>query len=162
MATIGERAAHEWAAAGPGHRFARRLAAALLIVSILPGAALTATLDVKISSMRSHKGMLRLCLTADRANFPDCKDDAHAITRSVNADTGTIVIEGLTPGTYALSLIHDENGNARLDTLAGIPREGFGFSRNPVILFGPPRFSAARFTLESGVNEQDVRMRYLL
>ena len=50
-------------------------------------------------------------------------------------------------GDYALAVIHDENGNARLDTIAGIPREGFGFSRNPPIRFGPPRFAAARFDL---------------
>jgi uncharacterized protein (DUF2141 family) len=46
--------------------------------------------------------------------------------------------------------------------MMGIPREGFGFSRNPAIGFGPPRFSAARFTLGSDAQKQQVRIRYLL
>ncbi|RYE01427.1 MAG: DUF2141 domain-containing protein, partial [Sphingomonadales bacterium] len=69
---------------------------------------------------------------------------------------------GLTPGVYAISVIHDANSNAKLDTTMGIPREGFGFSRNPGIGFGPPSFAAVRFTLGTGAETQQVRMRYLL
>ena len=59
------------------------------------------------------------------------------------ANAGGVRIAGLGRGDYAVSVIHDENNNAKLDTFAGIPREGFGFSRNPAIRFGPPKFSAA-------------------
>jgi len=61
-----------------------------------------------------------------------------------------------------VAVIHDENSNSKLDTFAGIPREGFGFSRNPAIAFGPPRFTAARFTLDSDAEAQQIRMRYIL
>jgi uncharacterized protein (DUF2141 family) len=68
----------------------------------------------------------------------------------------------LPTGDYAIAVIHDENDNHKLDTLLGIPREGFGFSRNPAIGFGPPRFAAARFALASGADAQHVRMKYML
>jgi len=68
----------------------------------------------------------------------------------------------LPSGDYALSIIHDENANGKLDTFAGIPREGFGFSGNPRIRFGPPKFDEARFTVTAGRNEQAIRVRYLL
>jgi len=106
--------------------------------------------------------MIRVCLTADPANFPGCTDDKRAITRSVPAGQRVIRFDGLAPGTYAASLIHDENANARLDTVLGIPREGFGFSRNPRIGFGPPKFAAAEFALGSVAQVQQVTMRYLL
>ena len=61
-----------------------------------------------------------------------------------------------------MAVIHDENDNARLDRFAGIPREGFGFSRNPPLGFGPPRFSAARFPVDGDAAMQQVRLRYLL
>lgn len=160
MALLGGQIAHEFGAAGPGHRFARRLGAALLIVSILPGVTPVSTLQVDVQGLRSTRGMIRLCMTADPKNFPGCTDDARAITRSVPATSHQISLDGVAPGSYAVSVIHDENGNAKLDTLAGIPREGFGFSRNPVIMFGPPRFSSARFALAPGESTQLVRMRY--
>ena len=85
-----------------------------------------------------------------------------AVKRTMAASTHEFRFDALPVGSYAIAVIHDENDNARLDTVLGIPREGFGFSRNPAIGFGPPRFTAARFAIDDGHNEQDVRMRYLL
>ncbi|QDZ08932.1 DUF2141 domain-containing protein [Sphingomonas panacisoli] len=121
----------------------------------------TTNLDLSVTGLRSAKGMIRVCLTADPANFPGCVDDKRAITRSVPATQRDIRIVGLAPGNYAAAVIHDENSNARLDTFAGIPREGFGFSRNPRIGFGPPRFSAAAFAVGGVAETQQVTMRYM-
>ncbi|MBI0475689.1 DUF2141 domain-containing protein [Sphingomonas sp. MA1305] len=126
------------------------------------GAAPVARLDVAVDQLRSAKGLIRVCLTADPDNFPACVDDADAVTRSVSAGVHALTFEGLPRGSYAIAVIHDENGNAKLDTIAGIPREGFGFSRNPPIRFGAPRFAAARFTIASDADRQQIRMRYIL
>lgn len=106
--------------------------------------------------------MIRVCLTADPDNFPACIDDAQAVTRSVPASDHRLSLEGLPYGDYAIAVVHDENGNKKLDTFAGIPREGFGFSRNPPIGFGAPRFAAARFRIGSDAEAQQVRLHYLL
>jgi uncharacterized protein (DUF2141 family) len=124
------------------------------------GSAPIATLDVDVDHLRNAKGLIRVCLTADPDNFPACVDDADAATRSVAANVRTIHFAGLPHGRYAVAVIHDENGNAKLDTFAGIPREGFGFSNNPAVTFGPPRFAAARFTIDSDADRQQVKMRY--
>ncbi|MEO5938611.1 MAG: DUF2141 domain-containing protein [Sphingomonas sp.] len=129
---------------------------------MLPAASAPATsLDLTVTGLRSAKGVIRVCLTADPANFPGCIDDKRAITRSVPATQRDILIAGLAPGNYAAAVIHDENSNARLDTFAGIPREGFGFSRNPSIGFGPPRFSSAAFAVGGVAQTQQISMRYM-
>jgi uncharacterized protein (DUF2141 family) len=138
------------------------LAALLPAAALMLGAAPIARLDVAVSQMRSAKGLLRVWLTADPDNFPACVDDADAITRSVPANAHSLRFEGLPHGQYAVAVIHDENSNARLDTFAGIPREGFGFSRNPPIRFGAPRFAAARFAVTGDANQQQIRMHYIL
>ncbi len=137
--------------------------AVLLLLAALPliSAAPVSRLDIGIDQLRSTKGLIRLCLTSDPDNFPACVDDARALTRSVPAGQRGIHLDGLPRGNYAAAVIHDENSNAKLDTLAGIPREGFGFSRNPAIHFGPPRFAAARFTLDSVAETQQIKMRYI-
>ena len=134
----------------------------LLAIPALVGAAPPGQLDVALSGLRSDRGAVRVCLTPNPDRFPDCKGDPAARQLSVRAnDAGAIAFAGLPSGDYALAVIHDENGNARLDTFARIPREGFGFSRNPAIRFGPPRFSDARFRVGAGAVEQDVRIRYI-
>ena len=121
----------------------------------------TASLEVGVDHVRSAKGMIRVCLTADPENFPNCVDDARAIGRSVPAGQRGVQFDGLPRGGYAVAVIHDENGNSRLDTLAGIPREGYGFSNDAPVRFGPPKFAAARFDLAGDANRQQIRMRYI-
>lgn len=132
-----------------------------LTLAALGGAAPVGRLDVELSGLRSNKGVLRLCVTADPASFPKCHGDPLAVRRNVPAATRSLVVEGLPAGSYALAVMHDENGNRRLDTFAGVPTEGFGFSRNPPMRFGPPRFGDARFALAGDAEMQQVRMRYM-
>ncbi|WP_239019609.1 DUF2141 domain-containing protein [Sphingomonas suaedae] len=117
-------------------------------------------LDLEVTGLRNAKGVLRICLTARPDSFPDCKDDPRAVSRTIAATSPKTRFEGLASGTYAVAIIHDANGNKKLDTMLGIPREGFGFSRNPAIGFGPPKFTSACFPLDG--ETQQVKMRYLL
>jgi uncharacterized protein (DUF2141 family) len=118
---------------------------------------------VRVTELRNTKGVVRACLTRNPASFPDCSGDAQAMKVSVPAArAGEIIFGDLPTGTYALSVIHDENGNGKLDTFAKVPREGYGFSGNPPLLFRAPRFAETDFALAAGVNRQVVRLRYLL
>lgn len=52
----------------------------------------------------------------------------------------------LPPGTYAVSVYEDLNGNHKLDhNFLGIPREPVGASNNPHARMGPPRFKECSF-----------------
>jgi uncharacterized protein (DUF2141 family) len=155
--------------AGSAGSRAAKAGALLVLGALLPATAPAASpaapvgsLEIDVAGMRSARGLIRICLTADPRNFPGCVDDKHAVTRSVPASQHVIRFDDLPPGNYAAALIHDENSNAKLDTLLGIPREGFGFSRNPPIGFGPPRFAAAEFALGGVAETQQVTMRYML
>lgn len=148
--------------AGRTKAWARSTALLALALPLLTSAAPPAGLELSIAGQRSVRGFIRVCLTRDPAHFPGCTDDAQSIKRSVPAAQTALRFDALPSGTYAVSLFHDENGNGRLDTVLGIPREGFGFSRNPPIRFGPPRFAAARFALTSGGGAERVQLKYLL
>ena len=57
--------------------------------------------------------------------------------RRRRGEADAIHIDGVAPGEYSLLVIHDENRNGKLDKALGMPREGFGFSRNPAHPLGP-------------------------
>jgi uncharacterized protein (DUF2141 family) len=85
------------------------------------------------------------------------------ISRTVRAaEAGSILIRGVPPGDYAVSLIHDENGDGQLNKFLGIPREGFGFSRNPRLRMGPPGFEECRFAVTGALVRETIRVKYLL
>ncbi len=121
----------------------------------------TSTVLVNFTGLRSDKGLLRACLTQNPAFFPRCEKDPDALKASTPAQSGAhlrFIVPGA--GDYAITALHDENANARADMWMGIPREGVGFSENPAITFGPPKFKAARFTVAGGEVSQTVKMRY--
>lgn len=134
----------------------------LLALGLIGAAPPQDSLEVDVEGLRSARGTVRLCLTANPGHFPDCTGDATARHVIVPADGRSALFTGLPAGDYAVALIHDENGNARLDRMMGIPREGVGFSGNPVLRFGPPRFAAARFRFDGHSSRQSVRVKYFL
>ena len=73
-----------------------------------------------------------------------------------------VKFENLDPGTYSVLLIHDENGNGKLDKMMAMPREGFAFSRNPALRMGPPRYQDVFVSVPKGASEQRLHVKYLL
>ena len=122
----------------------------------------TATLKVELSGLRDQRGMVHACLTRSPAHFPDCKSDPAAIMQTIPGTVRELLFRSLPPGRYALAVFHDENANRKLDTFLGVPREGFGFSRNPTIRFGAPRFDKVTIELATGFARTSVRLQYLL
>jgi len=116
------------------------------------------------TTLRNAHGVVRLCVTRQPASFPaGCDRDPNAIKRTVTASLQIkIVIHDLAPGDYAVALFHDENDNGRIDRVGPIPKEGFGFSQNPRLYFGPPGFKQARFTVGSSDTRQVIKLHYLL
>ena len=134
----------------------------LLALPFLASATGIGSVEVSVSGLRSAKGQVLACLTAKAKGFPDCRLDPSARKLAVPAGgTVTLLYSGLPPGSYAVSLLHDENGNGKADMTLMIPREGFGFSRDAAARFGPPKFSAAAFDVGADEVSVPIRMRYM-
>lgn len=116
---------------------------------------------VEVSNVRGQRGVVRLCLTASRDQFPDCGKGSRGADVPVAAGGVRHVFTGVRPGVYAIAAFHDINGDGKMDTVLGIPREGFAFSRNPGLRPRAPRFGEASFDSGDGAVQQ-LRMRYLL
>jgi uncharacterized protein (DUF2141 family) len=140
-----------------------RLAAGGAIAALSLGAtAPDADVSTSISGLRSQDGQVLACLTANPRDFPDCRNDPFARKRVVPARlAATIDFGAVQPGTYAIALLHDENGNGKADMAVMIPREGFGFSRDAAVRFGPPSFASAAFSVGATPIRQAIRMRYI-
>jgi uncharacterized protein (DUF2141 family) len=70
----------------------------------------------------------------------------------------TVTFTDVVPGTYAITLLHDLNGNKRMDYDAnGMPTEMYGVSNN-VMSMGPPMWSDAKFEVDGEPLTLDIRM----
>ena len=103
------------------------------------------------------------CLTTQPRAFPDCAKDpaSHKLAVPVTASTVRLEFGPVAPGRYAISVLHDENGNGKADMALFMPKEGFGFSRDAPVRFGPPSFNSAAFAVAEASVQLSVRMRYM-
>ena len=70
----------------------------------------------------------------------------------------TLVFDNVLPGTYAIALYHDKNGNKIMDFEPnGMPKEMFGASNN-VMAMGPPTWRNAKFDVSSEDIEMEIRL----
>lgn len=123
----------------------------LAILLFIAGTA-AAQLKVELQDARNDEGLIRVALWDGAKGFPREVTMAKQ-RRQAKPVRGRVVVEfaDLAPGRYAITAIHDENSNGKLDTnLMGIPKERYGFSNGARGKFGPPPFSAAEFSYEGG------------
>ncbi len=122
-------------------------------------------IHVEISGPRNDTGQMLCALysSAQADAFPKKADKAIARLTAKIAD-GQAVCEftGIAPGTYAVSVVHDENSNGKLDAnFIGMPREGVGASNDAKGHMGPPKFSAAAFQYAGGRLDLKIHVNYL-
>lgn len=69
-----------------------------------------------------------------------------------------LTFENVTPGSYAIMALHDENENRRMDFEDnGMPKESYGMSNNPMS-YGPPQYETAKFDITT----EDISMKIIL
>ena len=121
------------------------------------------SITVQIIGLKEIKGMIGISLYNSKKGFPGKHEQAYAsAVKKVTSNTESALFEHLPYGTYAVSVMHDENSNGKLDTnFIGIPKEGVGVSNNPKIGMGGPKYNDSIFTLNSKELELTVAMKYL-
>ena len=120
------------------------------------------TLKVTVTNFRNDKGLARVALFRTAQGFPgDAKAVFRHLAARIKKGVASVTFRDLPRGVLAATVIHDENGNNKMDTnWLGLPKEGIGASNNGTRRFGPPRFKKCRFKLTKRQQSISMRMRY--
>ena len=108
-------------------------------------------LVVQVQGLRNSQGNVLVNVFRSEDGFPSQPAKAVA-TASARAATPTVRVPlNLPAGSYAIAVLHDEDGDGTTATnFLGIPKEGVGASNNAKGRIGPPKFSDARFAYAGG------------
>jgi uncharacterized protein (DUF2141 family) len=119
------------------------------------------TVTVRIEGLRDDRGTLFVAFYDNQRAFAD--KQGHRIGGTVRPRNrgAVLVFDDVPPGKYVVAFFQDLNGNHKLDTnLFGVPKEGFGFSRDAMGKLGPPTFEAAVLDIPAGPVSVVMKARY--
>jgi uncharacterized protein (DUF2141 family) len=103
-------------------------------------------LTISIAGLNSDKGSLLVGVYSTKEDFLK-KPFKSDIIKIINKKS-LVIFKDIPKGAYAVSFVHDENDNKKMDTnFIGIPKEDFGCSNNATGFMGPPKYEDAKFQL---------------
>lgn len=118
----------------------------------------------QISNIRNDKGVCRVCLYNNAASFnDDGGTPVQCVESAVKNGISEARFEHVTPGVYAVMVFHDANSNKKMDqNFLGIPKEGYGASRNKLPFASAPGFDDNKFTVaDKTTTTLHIRLRNL-
>jgi uncharacterized protein (DUF2141 family) len=120
-------------------------------------------IHVDVAGLRNDKGEVLCDLFSSAEAFPGKPERAIArVVTAIKQGRASCDFRNLMPGRYAIAVVHDENGNGRLDRVLGLPSEGVGASHDARGRFGPPKFDDAAFDYRGSSLNLTVTTVYLL
>ena len=125
----------------------------------------TGSLTVEVLGLRSKNGTVKAAVFKDAKGFPgpDWSGVVQQQQATLSADgtSAVAVFNDLPLGKYAVSVIHDEDGNGKLNrNLVGKPTEGYGASNNPKKRMSAPPFEEAVFTFDKTTAPLKITLIY--
>jgi uncharacterized protein (DUF2141 family) len=120
-------------------------------------------IKVSIPNLHNNKGHVLISLFKEGVGFPDDPEKAfRKVKISISNKVASTIFTDLPSGNYAIAILHDENGDQKMNTnFFGYPKEGYGFSNNVTGLLGPPSFDKASFSYTAnGTVVLSIRVRY--
>ncbi len=144
----------------------KRAAKALFFFSMLLMASAVQAqgkITVSISNIKNNNGVCRVCIFDNAASFNGEGKPLQCVTTNVSNKASVARFDNVPAGTYAISVFHDANNNNKFDVnFVGMPKEGYGASKNKLPFAAAPAFKDNQFNLKNSQHLQlSIRLRNL-
>lgn len=109
---------------------------------------------VEAENFRNSKGVAQFALYNRDGTIPDEKLKNYFKKKAGKIQDGKscVTFENMPRGRYAVTVLHDENSNEKIDKTFIFPKEGFGLTNfEKISLSNRPDFSKASFELTEDV-----------
>lgn len=112
------------------------------------GVASAGQLNMEVTGLNSDQGQV-ICRIFETAETFPRGAVFKSVLGTIKGGVAVCAFGDVSNGDYALAAAHDANANNKMDTnFLGLPREGYGFSRDAKPSFGPPSYEDAVFTVD--------------
>ena len=120
------------------------------LITVTAGQTDTHDITVTIDNLRSNEGKVLIGLYNSETDF--LSEVFMGKVVSISDNSCTVTFKDVPKGIYAVSYVHDENDNGKMDTnFVGIPKEDYGCSNNAKGFMSAPKWEDAKFELNKTI-----------
>ena len=128
------------------------LKAIIASTAFLSPIASAADLKVTVANIVEQEGSLMIALVASEQGFNEEEPPIASLLLKPAGEQTSFTLHNLVPGSYGIRVLHDVNGNDKMDAnLVGMPTEPWGFSNDATGKFGPPKWDAVKLSVTEDV-----------
>lgn len=137
--------------------------ALLFILTLATYSIRAQTLTIEFTNIRNNKGQLLLGIYTNQDDYAKEKAIKKLTVYKTEVKNGKIStkVEGLTPGTYGIALLDDEDFDREMTYGLILPKEGFAFSDYYHKGMSRPTFHDFDFNLGKEDKTVTMKIRYL-
>jgi len=121
------------------------------------------TITIEFTNIRNNKGQFCLGVYTNQKDYANkiAVKKQKVIKSTMKDGKLTTKIEGLSPGTYGIALLDDEDFDRKMDYGFLLPKEGFAFSDYYHTGMSRPSFEDFDFVLGKEDKTIEMKIRYL-
>ena len=109
----------------------------------------TYDLAISIPNLKNKDGEIQIGIYNKKENFPKVDKQFKVVYVKASKFQGICTVKDLPKGEYAVAVMHDENADKICNTnFLGIPKEGYGFSKNYKPVLSAPSFDDCKLNLD--------------
>ena len=130
-------------------------------MSVFTHTATSADLKIEISDLRNETGSIQVAIydNPDHYRNDEVQNVFMAFASKVTAKDMQYTIHDVPNGKYAVTVIHDENGNSELDMEGRTPLEGLAYSGTKSRLT-KPSFERASTNIDNASELVRIKLNY--
>lgn len=128
--------------------------ASLCALVFVTAAASAATVEVRVEGVAVGEGTVNVGVCDRGLDASTCRINQR---KPASASSVSFTFDKVPAGNYAVVTFQDKNGNGRLDTFAGVPREPYDMSNGAGAKMAPG-FKDALIAIKDGRNRVNLRL----
>ena len=106
---------------------------------------------VTVTNLVNNNGVCKTCLFTNASSFAGKGPAFKCAELKIQNKKAVVIFDAVPDGAYAIAVFHDENNNNKMDkNFIGIPKEGYGASKNKLPFASAPTFKENRFEIKPG------------
>lgn len=134
---------------------------ALFSIQNLKAQAPTCNIIIEVVGFKNTNGQIMISINRGPDGWPEENFIEQRFIEDFTAPNHIIIFENMPYGNYAVGVLHDKDKSGEMTSnFIGMPKEGFGFTRDYNVVFRAPKYEEANFEVDTPEKRMIINLQH--